>query len=66
MLQLSQRVFGRAIAQVTNKIVDWVAGVDLITEPDYLEQMLYTGLPIPPSSDDIPNLLGNSEVASRE
>lgn len=61
VLQLSQRVFGKAIAQVTNKLVDWVAGVDLITEPDYLEQMLYTGLPIPPSSSDIPNLLGNSE-----
>ena len=58
VLQLSQRVLGKAIAQVTDKVVDWVAGVDLITEPDYLEQMLYTGLPIPPEENDIPNLLG--------
>ena len=60
VLQLSQRVFGEAIANITSKIVDWVAGVELITEPDYLEQMLYTGLPVPPTND-IPNLLGNSE-----
>lgn len=59
ILQLSQRVFGKEIARVTNKIVDWVAGVDLVTEPDYLEQMLYSGLPIPPSGQDIPNLLGS-------
>jgi hypothetical protein len=58
--QASQRIFGKAIARMTNRIVDWVAGVQLITEPDYLEQMLYSGLPIPPSSLDIPDLLGNS------
>ena len=61
VLQISQRVVGKAIAKITNKILDWVAGVELITEPDYLEQMLYTGLPIPPTTTDIPNLLGNSE-----
>lgn len=58
ILQLSQRVLGKEIARVTNKIVDWVAGVDLVTEPEYLEQMLYSGLPIPPSSLNIPDLLG--------
>ena len=60
-LQLSQRVVGKAIARITSSIVDWVAGVELITEPDYLEQMLYTGLPIPPPTTDIPNLLGDSK-----
>lgn len=59
VLQISQRVIGKAIARITSRIVDWVAGVELITEPDYLEQMLYTGLPIPPTSSDIPNLLGS-------
>ena len=59
VLQISQRVFGKAIARITSRIVDWVAGVELITEPDYLEQMLYSGLPIPPESSDIPDLLGN-------
>jgi len=61
ILQLSQRVFGKEIARITNKIVDWVAGVDLVTEPDYLEQMLYSGLPIPPAGQDIPDLLGNED-----
>lgn len=61
VLQLSQRVFGKAIAKVTSKLVDWVAGVELITEPDYLEQMLYSGLPVPPETSDIPNLLGSEE-----
>ncbi|WP_019505045.1 hypothetical protein [Pleurocapsa sp. PCC 7319] len=61
VLQISQRVIGKAIARITSRIVDWVAGVELITEPDYLEQMLYTGLPIPPTSSDIPNLLGSSD-----
>ena len=56
-LQLSQRVLGKAIARITSRIVDWVAGVELITEPDYLEQMLYTGLPIPPQRTDLPDLL---------
>ncbi|MEM8718546.1 MAG: hypothetical protein AAGE84_04460 [Cyanobacteria bacterium P01_G01_bin.39] len=64
VLQLSQRVFGKAIARITSKIVDWVAGVELITEPDYLEQMLYSGLPIPPASSDIPNLLGEAAEES--
>ncbi len=58
VLQLSQRVIGKAIARITSRIVDWVAGVKLITEPDYLEQMLYSGLPIPPAITDLPNLLG--------
>ena len=61
VLQLSQRVVGSAIANVTSKIVDWVAGVELVREPDYLEQMLYRGLPIPPSNSDIPNLLGSPQ-----
>lgn len=60
VLQLSQRIIGKAIANITSKIVDWVAGVKLITEPDYVEQMLYTGLPIPPVSEDIPDLLGDA------
>ncbi|MDJ0568644.1 MAG: hypothetical protein QNJ53_06315 [Pleurocapsa sp. MO_192.B19] len=64
VLQLSQRVFGKAIARITSKIIDWVAGVKLITEPDYLEQMLYSGLPIPPATTDIPNLLGESTEES--
>ncbi len=59
-LQITQRVFGKAIAHTVNSIVDWVAGVELITEPDYIEQMLYSGLPIPPNSPDIPDLLGDS------
>jgi hypothetical protein len=59
-LQLSQRVLGKAIARITSRIVDWVAGVELVTEPDYLEQMLYSGLPIPPQRTDIPDLLGDS------
>ena len=59
--QLSQRVLGKAIARLVDRVVDWVAGVDLITEPDYIEQMLYGGLPIPPEAGDIPDLLGNSE-----
>ena len=58
VLQVSQRVFGKAIARIIGNVVDWVAGVELITEPDYIEQMLYTGLPIPPDSSDIPDLLG--------
>ena len=61
VLQISQRVVGKAIARITSKIVDWVAGVELITEPDYLEQMLYSGLPIPDPVTEIPNLLGNGE-----
>ena len=60
VLQVSQRIVGKKIAQITDKIVDWVAGVELITEPDYVEQMLYSGLPIPPAAIDIPDLLGNS------
>ena len=59
-LQISQRVFGKTIARITSDLVDWVAGVELVTEPDYIEQMLYRGLPIPPHSSDIPNLLGES------
>jgi len=61
MLQISQRVVGKAIARITSRIVDWVAGVELITEPDYLEQMLYSGLPIPPTTNDIPDLLGGED-----
>ena len=61
VLQLSQRVVGEAIASITSRIVDWVAGVKLITEPDYLEQMLYTGLPVPPTPSEIPNLLGSPQ-----
>jgi len=61
VLQISQRIVGKAIARITSRIVDWVAGVELITEPDYLEQMLYSGLPIRDPATDIPNLLGNSE-----
>ena len=64
VLQVSQRVFGKVISRIVNKIVDWVAGVELITEPDYIEQMLYSGLPIPPSSSDIPDLLGQSDSDS--
>ena len=61
VLQISQRVVGKAIARITSKIIDWVAGVELITEPDYLEQMLYSGLPIPPATQDLPNLLGGDQ-----
>jgi hypothetical protein len=61
VLQLSQRVVGKAIARITSSLVDWVAGVELITEPDYLEQMLYSGLPILPVATDIPDLLGDSK-----
>ena len=61
VLQISQRIFGKAIARLVSNIVDWVAGVELITEPDYIEQMLYSGLPIPPNSSDIPDLLGESK-----
>ncbi len=64
VLQLSQRVFGKEIARITSKIVDWVAGVKLITEADYLEQMLYNGLPIPPDQTNIPNLLGETSEES--
>ncbi|WP_319422019.1 hypothetical protein [Pleurocapsa sp. FMAR1] len=64
VLQLSQRVFGKAIARITSRIVDWVAGVKLITEADYLEQMLYSGLPIPPDPTNIPNLLGEKSEES--
>ncbi len=60
VLQVSLRVVGKAIARITSRIVDWVAGVELITEPDYLEQMLYSGLPIPPDTVNIPDLLGKS------
>ena len=58
VLQVSQRIIGKAIARITGRIVDWVAGVELITEPDYLEQMLYSGLPVPPNNMEIPDLLG--------
>lgn len=58
VLQLSQRVFGKAIATITNKIINWVAGVELITQPNYVEQMLYVGLPTPPEITEIPHLLG--------
>ena len=64
VLQFSQGIVGKAIARITTKIVDWVAGVKLITEPDYLEQMLYSGLPIPPNSD-IPNLLGDAGESNK-
>ncbi|VEP18708.1 conserved membrane hypothetical protein [Hyella patelloides LEGE 07179] len=66
VLQFSQRVLGKAIANITNKIIDWVAGVQLITEANYLEQMLYSGLPIPPVTSDVPNLLGDSPKQSNE
>ena len=58
VLQISQRIIGKAIARITSRIFDWVAGVELITEPDYLEQMLYSGLPVPPNNMEIPDLLG--------
>ena len=58
VLQISQRIFGKGISRIADKIVDWAAGVELITEPDYIEEMLYSGLPLPPAVDDIPNLLG--------
>ena len=58
VLQISQRIFGKGISRIADKIVDWAAGVELITEPDYIEEMLYSGLPLPPTVDDIPNLLG--------
>ena len=61
VLQFSQRVAGEAIANVTSKIVDWVAGVKLVKKTDYLEQMLYSGLPIPPTSSDIPDLIGSPQ-----
>lgn len=65
VLQFSQRIIGKAIANITSKIVDWVAGVKLITEPDYLEEMLYSGLPIPPVATTIPNLLGDSHDSNQ-
>ena len=58
VFQISQRIFGKGISRIADKIVDWAAGVELITEPDYIEEMLYSGLPLPPAVDDIPNLLG--------
>ncbi|MGV2826508.1 hypothetical protein [Myxosarcina sp. GI1(2024)] len=61
VLQLSQRIFGKGIASVTNKLVNWIAGVKLVKDSSQLEQMLYSGLPIPPASSDIPNLLGEEE-----
>lgn len=64
VLQISQRIVGKAIARLTSKIVDWGAGVELVTEPDYLAQMLYSGLPIPPGETDIPNLLGEGQNSS--
>ena len=66
VLQLSQRIVGDAIALITTKLVDWVAGVKLITEPSYLEQMLYSGLPIPPDTSDIPNFLGDPPQNNEE
>ncbi|MEM8832271.1 MAG: hypothetical protein AAGE96_23410 [Cyanobacteria bacterium P01_G01_bin.19] len=66
VLQISQRVFGKAIASIASNIVDWVAGVELITEPDYIEQMLYSGLPIPPSYPEIPSLLGEANSEDKE
>jgi hypothetical protein len=66
VLQFSQRIIGEAIADIAGKVVDWVAGVELITEPDYLAQMLYSGLPIPPVTSDIPNLLGDSQPPNHE
>lgn len=61
VLQFSQRVFGRAIASVTSRLVDWIAGVKLVTDTSQLEQMLYSGLPIPPANFDVPDLLGEEE-----
>ena len=61
VLQVSQRIIGKAIAQIASRIVDWVAGVKLVTEPDYVEQMLYSGLPIPPEDSELPDLLGSKE-----
>ena len=61
VLQVSQRIIGKAIAQIASRIVDWVAGVKLVTEPDYVEQMLYSGLSIPPEDSDLPDLLGSKE-----
>ena len=61
VLQVSQRIVGKTIARITSRIVDWVAGVKLVTEPDYIEQMLYSGLPIPPADLELPDLLGSSE-----
>lgn len=61
VLQVSQRIVGKAIARITSRIVDWVAGVKLVTEPDYVEQMLYSGLPIPPTDLELPDLLGSTD-----
>jgi hypothetical protein len=58
--QLSQRIFGRGLAVVTDKLFDWIAGVDLVRDRSQLEEMLYSGLPIPPEVAEIPNFLGNS------
>jgi hypothetical protein len=58
--QISQRIFGKRLAIWIDRLLDWIAGVDLVRERSQLEEMLYSGLPIPPEIDEIPNFLGNS------
>lgn len=58
VLQLSQRLLGRPIEFITTWLTEKIAGVELIKDRLELEKVLYTGLPIAPTSTNIPNFLG--------
>ena len=60
VLQISQRTIGRPLAAFTRMLTKKVAGVDLVKDPDELEEILYTGLPLPPVAAEIPTFLGDS------
>ena len=59
VLQISQRTIGRPLAAFTRMLTQKVAGVDLVREQEELEEILYTGLPIPPVDAEIPSFLGD-------
>lgn len=61
VLQVSQRLLGRPIATIATWLTEKVAGVELITDRLELEQILYSGLPITPEPNKIPDFIGDLE-----
>jgi uncharacterized membrane protein len=61
VLQISQRLLGRPIAAIATWLTEKIAGVELITDRLELEQILYTGLPITPEPNSIPNFIDDLE-----
>jgi hypothetical protein len=61
VLQISQRLLGRPIVAITTWLTERIAGVELITDRLELEQILYTGLPVTPEPNNIPDFIGDLE-----